>query len=104
MNNIQIYKNKNFGEIRSTMIDGEPWFVGKDIAATLGYLDTDQAIRAHVDEEDKLTRSFNGSGQGREMTIINESGLYSLILSSKLPSAREFKRCVERMCRSDVRW
>lgn len=91
---IKIFKNPQFGAIRTMEKDGEPWFVGKDVAEVLGYSDTNQAIRKHVDEEDRLTRSFNGSGQNRGMTIINESGLYSLILSSKLPTAKEFKRWV----------
>ena len=89
-----IFKNPQFGEIRAVDIDGEPWFVGKDIAQVLGYGDTDQALRRHVDDEDKLTRQINGSGQSRAMTFINESGLYSLILSSKLPTAKVFKRWV----------
>ena len=91
---IKIFENPQFGAIRTMEKDGEPWFVGKDVAEVLGYSDTNQAIRKHVDEEDRLTRSFNGSGQNRGMTIINESGLYSLILSSKLPTAKEFKRWV----------
>lgn len=93
-NEIQIFENTEFGKVRTMVKDGEPYFVGKDVADILGYADTDQAIRKHVDEEDKLTRRFNGSGQNREMTIINESGLYSLILSSKLPAAKKFKRWV----------
>ena len=91
---IKIFKKEQFGSIRTTVQNDEPWFVGKDVAEVLGYSDTNQAIRKHVDEEDRLTRSFNGSGQNRGMTIINESGLYSLILSSKLPTAKEFKRWV----------
>mgnify|MGYP004639582407 CR=1 FL=1 len=91
---IKIFKNPQFGAIRTMEKDGEPWFVGKDVAEVLGYSDTNQAIRKHVDEEDRLTRSFNGSGQNRGMIIINESGLYSLILSSKLPTAKAFKRWV----------
>ena len=93
-NAIQIYENEELGKVRTVLIDGEPYFIGKDVAEILGYKDTNQAIRGHVDDEDKLTRSFNGSGQNREMTIINESGLYSLILSSKLPAAKKFKRWV----------
>ena len=62
-------------EVRTVEIDGEPWFVGKDVAEALGYGDTNQAIRKHVTEDDKLTRRFDGSGQNREMYIINESGL-----------------------------
>ena len=91
---IQIFKNEEFGEVRTLVIDGEPWFIGKDVASILGYSDTDYAIRTHVDDEDKLTRGFIGSGQSRNMKIINESGLYSLILSSKLPNAKKFKRWV----------
>ena len=91
---IKIFKNPQFGTIRTMEKDGELWFVGKDVAEVLGYSDTNQAIRKHVDEEDRLTRSFNGSGQNRGMIIINESGLYSLILSSKLPSAKAFKRWI----------
>ena len=75
-------------------INDEPWFVGKDVATALGYKDTDQTIRKNVDEEDKLTRLIDGAGQKREAIIINESGLYSLILSSKLPDAKKFKRWV----------
>ncbi len=86
--------SSEFGEIRAIEINGEPWMVGKDIASAMGYSDTDKAIRNHIDDEDKLTRQFGGSGQNRNMTIINESGLYSLVLSSKLPSAKKFKRWV----------
>ena len=94
MNELKVYENPTFGQVRTIEIDNEPWFVGKDVAEALGYSDTDKAIRNHVEAEDKLTRRFGGSGQNRNMTIINESGLYSLILSSKLPGAKEFKRWV----------
>lgn len=94
MNEIQVFNNPEFGEIQTVSINNEPWFVGRDVAQVLGYNDTNQAIRKHVDGEDKLTRQFDGTGQNRDMTIINESGLYSLILSSKLPSAKAFKRWV----------
>lgn len=94
MNEIMIFKNPEFGEVRTVEVNGEPWLVGKDVAQVLGYSDTDQALRKHVDEEDKLTRQFDGSGQNRAMTIINESGLYSLVLSSKLPGAKRFRRWV----------
>lgn len=94
MNELQIFNNPEFGDIRTVEIDGEPWLVGKDVAQALGYSDTDQALRKHVDEEDKLTRQFDGSGQSRNMTIINESGLYALIFSSKLPGAKKFKHWV----------
>ena len=94
MNELQVFKNQEFGSVRTLVINNDPWFIGKDVAETLGYTDTNQAIRKHVDDEDKLSRRFDGSGQGREMVIINESGLYSLVLSSKLPSAKKFKRWV----------
>ena len=89
-----VFDNPEFGRVRVVEIDGEPWLVGKDVAAVLGYSDTDQVLRKHVDDEDKLTRQFNGSGQSRSATIINETGLYSLVLSSKLPNAKKFRRWV----------
>lgn len=94
MNDIQIFNNEEFGSVRIVEVDNEPWFVGKDVAAALGYKDTSDAMKKHVDDEDKLTRRFTDSGQTRLMRIINESGLYSLVLSSKLQSARRFKRWV----------
>lgn len=94
MNDIQIFQNDEFGTIRTIEIDGEPWFVGKDVAEILGYKDTSDALKKHVDDEDKLTRRFADSGQNRDMYIINESGLYSLVISSKLPTAKKFKRWV----------
>lgn len=81
-------------QIRTLTIANEPWFVGKDVAVVLGYRDTADALKKHVDDEDKLTRQFADSGQRREMKVINESGLYSLILGSKLPDAKRFKRWV----------
>lgn len=94
MNDIQIYKNDQFGEIRSVTIDREPWFVGKDVAAVLGYSNPRDALQKHVDNEDKATVAIRDASQSRNMTIINESGLYSLILSSKLPTAKAFKSWV----------
>lgn len=94
MNELQIFTNAEFGSVRATVIDSEPFFVGKDVAEILGYRDTSDALKRHVDEEDKLTRCFTDSGQNRAMYIINESGLYSLILRSQLPKARKFKRWV----------
>lgn len=91
---MQIFRSEEFGELQTLTIDDGVWFVGKEVAEKLAYRDTDQAVRRHVDSEDKLTRNFDGSGQNRPMTIINESGLYSLILSSKLPTAKRFKRWV----------
>lgn len=83
-----------FGEIRTMMINDEPWFVGKDMAEALGYNDTNQALRKNVLMEDRLTRLLDGPGQRRNMTIINESGLYVLIFGSKLESAKQFKHWV----------
>ena len=94
MNELQIFKHDGFGEIRTLEINGEPWFVGKDVTDILGYQNGSRDINRHVDEEDKLTRGITDSGQSRQMYVINESGLYSLILSSKLPQAKAFKRWV----------
>ena len=94
MNELKIFENEQFGSIRTVEIDSTPYFVGKDVAEILGYERADNAIRNHVDDEDKLTHQISASGQNRNMLIINESGLYSLILSSKLPKAKEFKRWV----------
>lgn len=93
MNQLQVFSFKE-NEIRSLIINDDPWFVGKDVAEILGYERPDNAIRNHVDDEDKLMHQISAAGQNRNMLIINESGLYSLILSSKLPSAKEFKRWV----------
>lgn len=94
MKDIQIFNNEQFGQVRVTTKDNEPWFVGKDIAEVLGYSNTAKAIRDHVDIEDKLSERIVLSGQNREVILINESGLYSLILGSKLPSAKKFKKWV----------
>lgn len=93
-NELKIFENAEFGSIRTVEKNGEPWFVGKDVAEVLGYTNTPKAIRDHVDVEDKLTEQIVLSGQGRDVILINESGLYSLILSSKLPKAKEFKHWV----------
>lgn len=94
MNEIQIFNSPEFGTIRTLTINDVTYFVGKDVAQILGYKDTSDALKKHVDDEDKLTRHFADSGQNREMYVINESGLYSLVLSSKLPTAKKFKRWV----------
>lgn len=98
MNEIQIFKNDQFGEVRTLIKNGEPWFVGKDIAEILGYSNTKDALATHVEAEDKevIQRSENATLEipNRGLTIINESGLYSLILSSKLPTAKQFKHWV----------
>ena len=95
---VTVFKNlvhPEFGELRTVEIDGEPWFVGKDVAAALGYTKERNALDKHVDKDDALKRGVTDSmGRTQQMTIINESGLYSLILSSKLPSAKEFKHWV----------
>lgn len=91
---ITIFKNSEFGEIRTTEIAGEPWFVGKDVAEILGYSNTRDALNKHVDEEDKGVAKCDTLGGMQDLTVINESGLYSLILGSKLPSARAFKHWV----------
>lgn len=94
-NEIKVFDNAEFGSVRTLVINGEPYFVGKDIALILGYAKPRNAIAAHVDEEDKKDAPIQGNlGGTQEMTVINESGLYSLILSSKLPKAKEFKRWV----------
>ncbi|MGP1570393.1 MAG: BRO-N domain-containing protein, partial [Eubacteriales bacterium] len=88
------FNSAEFGNVRTVVIDGQPWFVGKDVATSLGYKDTVNALKSHVDDDDKLGWQFTTSGQRREMTVINESGLYSLILGSKLESAKKFKHWV----------
>lgn len=94
MNELQIFNNPEFGEIRAMEIDGEPWFVGKDVAAALGYSDAFGALKKHIDEDDKLVCQIDSAGQKRDATLINRSGVYSLILSSKLPNAKKFKHWV----------
>lgn len=103
MNGLQTFANEEFGAVRSLMIEDMPWFVGYDVAKALGYVKPRNAISVHVDDEDKNTALIQGAIQGAiqggtqgnpNMTIINESGLYSLILSSKLPAAKRFKRWV----------
>ena len=94
MNQMEIFKNPEFGTIRAVEIDGEPWLVGKDVALALGYKNPQEAIRNHVDAEDKGVSELLTPGGMQNLPIINESGLYSLVLSSKLPQAKEFKRWV----------
>ena len=96
MNEIKIFDNPEFGKVRTMEINGEPYFVGKDVAIILGYAKPENAIANHVDTEDKTLTPIQGgcSTGSQNTTIINESGLYSLILSSKLPKAKEFKRWV----------
>ena len=98
MNELQIFNNPEFGEIRIIEMDGEPWFVGKDVAEILGYANPSKALSDHVDAEDKLNNeslsSLNLNLGQRGGWIINESGLYSLVLSSKLPNAKKFKHWI----------
>lgn len=96
MKKLEIFQNKSFGRIRTLAINNEPWFVGKDVAEILGYAKPENAIANHVDEEDKTSTLIQGSCSNykSKAIIINESGLYSLVLSSKLPSAKEFKRWI----------
>lgn len=91
---LQIFQNPEFGQVRTVSIDGEPWLVGKDVATALGYVDTFGALKKHVDDEDKQNCQNDSFESPRGMTIINESGLYSLVLSSKLPTAKKFKHWV----------
>ena len=94
MNELQVFNNDEFGSIRTVTIENEPWFVGKDVAEVLGYTNPSKALSDHVDTEDKLNNETLLSLGQRGGWLINESGLYSLILSSKLPSAKKFKRWV----------
>ena len=91
---IKTFNNPEFGEVRTLTIDGEPWFVGKDVAERLGYKNPQEAIRNHVDVEDKGVSEILTPGGMQKLPVINESGLYSLILSSKLPNAKTFKRWI----------
>ena len=93
MEKVQVFKNEEF-EVRTVEVDGEPWFVGKDVTSILGYQNGSRDINRHVDEEDKGSTETVSPGGIQQMTIINESGLYSLILGSKLPSAKRFKHWV----------
>ena len=94
MNDIQIFDNKEFGQIRTIEIDGEPWFVGRDMATALGYGNPNDALSKHVDIDDKDLAKCDTLGGNQQMIIVNESGMYSLILGSKLTSAKKFKRWI----------
>ena len=95
MNDLQVFNNPEFGEIRTVTINDEPWLVGKDVAQILGYSNPSKAVISHVDDEDKrfemMSISDSQNGNLVKTAIINESGLYSLVLSSKLPGAKKFK-------------
>ena len=94
MNELKIFNNPDFGEVRTMNIGGEPWFVGKDVAGVLGYSNPNDALKKRVDADDKGVAKCDTLGGAQELTIINESGLYSLVLSSKLPTAKAFKRWI----------
>lgn len=94
MKGLQVFHNPEFGEIRTVEVKGEPWLVGRDVAQALGYTNPQKAVRDHVDVEDRGVNEMVTPSGTQEMTIINESGLYSLVLSSKLPGAKKFKRWV----------
>lgn len=95
MNEIEIFKNEEFGEVRTLVVNNEPMFVGKDVALALGYKDTVNALKSHVDEEDKMGWQITTPSRGTQnATVINESGVYSLVFSSKLPDAKKFKHWV----------
>ena len=91
---IQVFKNEEFGQVRTVLIENEPWFVGKDVTEILGYQNGSRDINRHVDEEDRQNYQNGTLESNRGLTVINESGLYSLILSSKLPNAKKFKKRV----------
>lgn len=94
MSELQVFENAEFGSVRSVMVGSEPYFVGKDVADILGYQNGSRDVNRHVDEEDRQKMMLFDGNQDKETIIINESGLYSLILSSRLPSAKRFKRWV----------
>lgn len=91
---LEVFTNSEFGAVRTLTIEGEPYFVGKDVATILGYSNTRDALAKHIDEEDKSTVAIYDGSQNRNVIVTNESGLYSLILSSKLPTAKKFKHWV----------
>ena len=94
MKDIQVFNNPEFGQVRTVVIDDAPWFVGKDVAEALAYKETAKAIREHVDDDDKGVSVLDTPGGKQKMVVINESGLYGLVLSSKLPTAKKFKHWV----------
>ncbi len=93
-NELQVFNYMEQHQIRTTVIDGEPWFIGKDVANALGYKNPQEAVREHVDDEDKGVSEILTPGGKQKMPVINESGMYSLIFASKLPTAKQFKRWV----------
>ena len=94
MNEMMIFNNPEFGSVRTVCIDGEPWMIAKDVADILGYSNSRDAVSRHVDDEDKAAVVIHDGRQKRAQSVINESGFYSLVLASKLPTAKKFKRWV----------
>lgn len=103
MNDLQIFNNEEFGEVRTVDINGEPWFIGKDIARALDYKNTAVALQDNVDPDDKEVTKVSTSGGQQDTIIINESGLYSLVFGSRLPNAKKFKRWVTSEVIPDIR-
>ena len=104
MNEIKIFENAEFGKVRVVDVNGEPWFVGKDVAESLGYVKARNAIATHIDDDDKMEAPIHGDlGGVQNMTIINESGVYSLAFGSKLPNAKLFKKCVTKEVLPSIR-
>ena len=93
-NNLRVFTNEEFGSVRTVTIDGEPWFIGKDVATALGYAEPRSAVSKKVESEDRGVAEMATPSGIQKMTVINESGLYSLILSSKLPTAKKFKHWI----------
>lgn len=103
MNELQIFNNPEFGNIRTTMIDGEPWFAGKDVSTALGYSNPQKAVRDHVSEEDRGVNEMDTPSGKQNLVLINESGLYALIFGSKLESAKKFKSWVTKEVLPSIR-
>ena len=103
MNNLQVFKNNQFGEIRAVEYQNEPWLVGKDVTEKLGYRNGSRDINRHVDEEDRVVTSLHDGIQNREMTIINESGFYALVLGSEMKEAKKFKKWVTKEVLPSIR-
>lgn len=103
MNELQIFQNPEFGEVRTVEVDGEGWFVGRDVAIALGYAKPENAVPRHVDKEDTLKRGIPSKGGMQQTTLINESGMYALVIMSELPSAKKFKRWITKEVLPSIR-
>lgn len=100
---VTLFTNDEFGTVRTTAINGEPWFVGKDVAEALGYGNPRQGLSSHVDDDDRGVQNLDTPSGRQDMTVINESGVYALVFGSKLPKAKEFKRWVTREVLPSIR-